>query len=1541
MIRAADASRRRAIAAGLCFVASLLIAGFYLQLALTAPRRLTAIVLAANYLPPIDSNPWTAENRELLGLLNGHNLSVVRGGTGDELSNGDWTEFTENVSQHVSADENAPVVLYINLHSGVDDQGEPCVIPPLARQEDSRTWVPIWEIVKHTSEALVKDGAIVLALECGRLGTNSAVATDNFEFCKALEKVLEERSSGLSHPLHVLVSSSNRLPSFSDWGNQCDPFTRELARGLHGEADHLGMGGNGDHYVDFAELQRFVASEVSQWSLRHRGLAQDVWSWSSSAQFPDLCWQLPGKFVVPARSGAKDSATSQPLVDMWGALASLRAQQPWLDCPAEWKELCLLTLGYEQAIFGGADVQGMAETLRQTIDQKRVRLQERLAAIRAPSSFDKVLGSQQAATWRDFSATPTLAQIRSALQSETQSVPGEMRGVPVLTVLANDPSNRIWQEPELLANYANLRQNALTVLRPEIAQEKLLTQMRDKIQSLELRIDDAILADNPLDGTRSLIEDYEHELDQFQDLHESILNRASALFELVSEVQEIGTVLLASQFQSVEKYNWTEDRLNLSALLARKNVDLLADIQANQNTDNAGSTANILQDLRNAQDQLWLRLLGLRQPAAATDQFQLEQLVSGVWLPAQHAVGGELGAMRWKAREALVQWERRLDEVRSDAALDEVASSHAHSDRSLSEPRRFFASCLTGESNSSSLTAARYRTMIKQNCDPTSPDLVPEERPAQGYLVCEHAIEARLVAAQTGTTEASAILARIRQLATQRCLSDFAEATLDSFWAVPTKAGEPYFAWVARQALDATEQIQALRNEFAQDDARKASSTHKLKYVSVDTSSAATGLSQVATRCEALQTVLERRRASLGTSPATQSTWVPAYNGNSHGVNAAQWEARVSLQQQVPDFVLPSGLASLTLRDDGHLTRQAIAVGDQSTEQTVVLPVDWLAMDQMDLSEGAQLSLDYRGHLFQVPLSPLPSIGNGTSIEVPQEPITTLTIRDDRPATGRITFILDCSASMFAPADSELGKANDDATGRLTKMDAAKLALLRLLKDMRGQDAEVSVVLYGHRVSQGSAEQGRLLQSRYLANYPLSSPLEAFEDVEIILPMGRFGPAEYQAIEQRLASVLPWGQTPLYLAVSEALEATPNTGQQHDLIVISDGRNYQFNPTVEKNIDPQALIAQAKEHATRVHVIGFGVPTDEAEESLEQFQALAHATNGQVTMQVANASLLTDELSKLNARSGYQVRFADTASYVGQVNRPMSFAEVSAGSDYASIFYEGNTYFVAVERGAALQLNVNSQASLVCARLNSESPRFGRLYDARDRSQPLEVGIHQPRKVRTGVRWKLSIQSTEGVVIRRPREVVIEIQPITDALDQPRKAYPKFIVCDPIWAEGYPVPVIEFQTDDWPPDANRAEVMVWASEAPGKVLDKTATEISDRLSWQTQATEQGLSLILALDDEAKSLGYFPRVREHGMMRVERRFSSDGSLSYHRFVTSDSNALQLEQNGGLSDASPRLEFHSLDAIKATSLRLERPIEIELMPDAATLSPTLPQ
>lgn len=154
---------------------------------------------------------------------------------------------------------------------------------------------------------------------------------------------------------------------------------------------------------------------------------------------------------------------------------------------------------------------------------------------------------------------------------------------------------------------------------------------------------------------------------------------------------------------------------------------------------------------------------------------------------------------------------------------------------------------------------------------------------------------------------------------------------------------------------------------------------------------------------------------------------------------------------------------------------------------------------------------------------------------------STISLLGQRRKRVSSMFVLDCSQSMDQPLSGE-----STAEVGPSKLELAKSALVTMLDELSRQDgARVGVILLGHRVAWTRSEPPKLSQAPS-ATVSLPQDLMPSQDVETILPLGRF---DAGSVLQRLDSVSPWGQTPLNLALIEAMRAfradDPDTEKNH------------------------------------------------------------------------------------------------------------------------------------------------------------------------------------------------------------------------------------------------------------------------------------------------------------------------------------------------------------------------------------------------------------
>ena len=127
---------------------------------------------------------------------------------------------------------------------------------------------------------------------------------------------------------------------------------------------------------------------------------------------------------------------------------------------------------------------------------------------------------------------------------------------------------------------------------------------------------------------------------------------------------------------------------------------------------------------------------------------------------------------------------------------------------------------------------------------------------------------------------------------------------------------------------------------------------------------------------------------------------------------------------------------------------------------------------------------------------------------------------------------------------------------------------------------------------------------------PIPDDLRPSEDVESVLPLGRFDSVVAGGVFDLMKTLKPWGETPLYLSSCQAIGefAADEPGTEKSIVVITDGVNYQFNsPNPKSRADVMAAIEPQQ---IPIYIVGFGISPAEAAEAAREFGALAEQTDG-------------------------------------------------------------------------------------------------------------------------------------------------------------------------------------------------------------------------------------------------------------------------------------------------------------------------------------------
>jgi hypothetical protein len=515
--------------------------------------------------------------------------------------------------------------------------------------------------------------------------------------------------------------------------------------------------------------------------------------------------------------------------------------------------------------------------------------------------------------------------------------------------------------------------------------------------------------------------------------------------------------------------------------------------------------------------------------------------------------------------------------------------------------------------------------------------------------------------------------------------------------------------------------------------------------------------------------------------------------------------------------------------------------------QTITLPGGGAAPET--------LLLEYRGWRRKTGLARQESVSTVSQWER-RSPATepTVQLRLGKGPREDLLLVLDCSNSMAAGAREA---AREEPA---TRFETARTALQTLLEGyLADEQVRVGVWLIGHRVAWSRRESGTLLrQSEYAGGVP--DDLRPAVDVESILPLGRFDAAAFELLNRRLETVRPWGETPLYLALSRAIKEHSRGARTsvRRIIAITDGLNYQFNPPPESSIALPELISQARAAQVQISVIGFAMdPEDEvrAQAEYRQFQG-----TDWTYVSAKKAVDLLPALRKLTQPQGFLVKYLETGRLLqSPVGVPV---EVPSQSGTAiSIALEepldgrpraSSTRLLVprvVLRGEeAIDLVLDPGTGTAKSALFAEgNPRLHDLVSPDPASAARQLGVHVPRREDRGVVFQFSLRSPEGEVVESPERVWVEVTPcaITETGTTPAAIGLTWVFQEVETEPRTPNPVFRVVCEQWPDRATTARIQIWMGDSPsgGQLVDPEgripgdAADGLERVFWMERVEE--------------------------------------------------------------------------------------------------------
>ena len=553
---------------------------------------------------------------------------------------------------------------------------------------------------------------------------------------------------------------------------------------------------------------------------------------------------------------------------------------------------------------------------------------------------------------------------------------------------------------------------------------------------------------------------------------------------------------------------------------------------------------------------------------------------------------------------------------------------------------------------------------------------------------------------------------------------------------------------------------------------------------------------------------------------------------------------------------IPSGKAALFVKEQNEkerglipllsaekhpqpdLRRIGVAVGSGPGSKGDPAGEYWLPID--DPARGRELDAValFRGHVRRLGFLIQPAAGTETQWTRPNYPPPTVVVKGDARQQTSVVFILDCSGSMSRLVETKDGRS-------LPRLDVARdrleTVLYRLWKSKHRY--QVGLIAYGHRVGwKGQYSDDRVVPDPRNPGKTKEAPpgfsLHPSEDVDRFLALGRFTESEWGFAKRKLDAVSPLGETPLYLAITEAIgeltDADPS--DQCHIVAITDGANDQTGgaPSKKKTLrDVKSALDQHR--AVHLDIVGIGLDP-ESDDDVKEFKDLTreprhgfhHANDPSSLLEALEKSL---GLCQYVVKTVPEGRDAET--------RPRGSLDLNATCDmpkpgdrpvpYVVALRDSETPAktgVAVEGGEALELFLEDDRARGRRRLVHHR-HDKNLEDSRDKiparwcgkmpggpngdNGKLYVAAHLPDWEGNAAKFYLSVQNDDPSRFSpRPEEVWIRVTPILPGAESGTGV--AYTFQDATYYDArhhraaYPVPMLCCLAPDWPKAAKDARI---------------------------------------------------------------------------------------------------------------------------------------
>jgi hypothetical protein len=704
----------------------------------------------------------------------------------------------------------------------------------------------------------------------------------------------------------------------------------------------------------------------------------------------------------------------------------------------------------------------------------------------------------------------------------------------------------------------------------------------------------------------------------------------------------------------------------------------------------------------------------------------------------------------------------------------------------------------------------------------------------------------------------------------------------------------------------------------------------------------------------------------------------------------ATGDVSIALEVRPSSQKYPSGRGALSLRNEsGRLLDFQFEKSSSNAGTFVRYPppegaqrfVMALPGGSSDSPKARAVSF-FRGRVHSSEDFPLPTF---KGIGVDYRPFVyrehSIKLSGDRPEQLSLVFILDCSDSM-----AEQSKIEAIGVDTAERMKLATDNFTSMLSDIvrrnrQGDDTRVGVRFFGHRLSwqkrPENAPRGWVSTLEPQTDYKgeKAEGLTPSEDVELVQELGRFDGRASARISDLLAfdSIKPWGETPLYLALSQALDDfnKENRNTRKSIIAITDGEDYQsvYNPGGRKPVKTTIDMLLTKWHGDKskppIHILGFDIDESqgEAARARANYERIAKETGGTYKEIYSGGDLLNHLREHLNV-AGYIVK-DDQGAPLNPVNQGVT-EQAKLGTvltvpnsqtlpKYFDVFFRAvPAKRVRIEGGEALDLQLvrdGATNDIVAKEYTKRRTIQQAVLTQGAGGSPSDflLRVHWPVRREGAVEFPVSLQLDPSVFhfTPRPAETWLEVTPLSGTSDTGSPdQIESYVFYDTNFVPGEPVPVLSWQAIDWQ-DWTMARIQFWCKLRPTEPLhiirlqDVTYREFQNvpemsgvQLKVETSPESGGIYRVHVVENHTARPAQIHSLRVQFQTdpqlkpsRVRHQFDRKTGLATHSFEFPLEAQAQIE-----SFAGSRIVITRADDIKEGALQIsgDSAIDVNVQP-----------